>query len=126
MVSAPGCITDLGTENNTKEGKRQTPLESGRKKTLTGQGASPIRVPKEKDSNGASWENDRLAGWSAGSYVAVETVGNWYWIVDEIEQAGMKPKLVHAHKADIPVLSEKPVDNFPFKEYYLKIAYRCS
>ena len=68
----------------------------------------------------------RLAGWSAGSYVAVETVGNWYWIVDEIEQAGMKPKLVHAHKADIPVLSEKPVDNFPFKEYYLKIAYRCS
>ena len=37
----------------------------------------------------------------AGSPVAVETVGNWYWIVDEIEQAGMKAKLVHARKAKL-------------------------
>ena len=34
-----------------------------------------------------------------GSAVAVETVGNWYWIVDEIEAAGMLPKLVHSRKA---------------------------
>jgi transposase len=34
-----------------------------------------------------------------GSPVAVETVGNWYWIVDEIEAAGMVPQLVHARKA---------------------------
>lgn len=34
-----------------------------------------------------------------GSPVAVETIGNWYWIVDEIEQAGMIPKLVNARKA---------------------------
>ena len=34
-----------------------------------------------------------------GSPVAVETIGNWYWIVDEIEQAGMVPRLVHARKA---------------------------
>jgi len=34
-----------------------------------------------------------------GSPVAVETIGNWYWIIDEIEQAGMVPKLVHARKA---------------------------
>jgi hypothetical protein len=25
---------------------------------------------------------------SKGSSVAVETIGNWYWIVDEIEAAG--------------------------------------
>jgi transposase len=31
--------------------------------------------------------------------VAVETIGNWYWIVDEIEEAGMRPALVHAFKA---------------------------
>jgi len=37
----------------------------------------------------------------AGSPVAVETVGNWYWIVDEIEQAGMRPKLVHAREAKL-------------------------
>lgn len=34
-----------------------------------------------------------------GSSVAVETIGNWYWIIDEIEQAGMEPHLVHARKA---------------------------
>jgi transposase len=37
----------------------------------------------------------------AGSAVAVETIGNWYWIIDEIEQAGMQPQLVHARKAKL-------------------------
>ena len=36
-----------------------------------------------------------------GSPVAVETIGNWYWIVDEIEAAGCVPKLVHARKAKL-------------------------
>jgi len=27
-----------------------------------------------------------LSRWTAGSAVALETVGNWYWIVDEIER----------------------------------------
>ena len=36
-----------------------------------------------------------------GSPVAVETVGNWYWIVEEIEQAGCVPRLVHAGKAKL-------------------------
>lgn len=36
-----------------------------------------------------------------GSPVAVETIGNWYWIVDEIDQAGMIPQLVHARKAKL-------------------------
>src|SRR6266568_3686389 len=36
-----------------------------------------------------------------GSPVAVETTGNWYWIVDEIEAAGCVPKLVHARKAKL-------------------------
>lgn len=42
-----------------------------------------------------------LARWDPGSPVAVETVGNWYWLVDEIEQAGMVPQLVHARKAKL-------------------------
>jgi transposase len=33
--------------------------------------------------------------------VAVETIGNWYWIVDEIEAAGCVPQLVHARKAKL-------------------------
>ncbi len=36
-----------------------------------------------------------------GSPVAIEAVGNWYWIVDEIESAGMTPRLVHARKAKL-------------------------
>jgi len=42
-----------------------------------------------------------LAQWDPGSPVAVETVGNWYWLVDEIEAAGMVPQLVHARKAKL-------------------------
>jgi transposase len=42
-----------------------------------------------------------LAGCEVGSRVAVETVGSWYWIVDEVEQAGCIPQLVHAPKAKL-------------------------
>jgi transposase len=34
-----------------------------------------------------------------GTPVALETVGHWYWIVDEIEAAGCLPLLAHAAKA---------------------------
>jgi len=40
-----------------------------------------------------------LAGCERGSPVAVETIGNWYWIADEIEEAGMVPRLVNAGRA---------------------------
>lgn len=40
-----------------------------------------------------------LRGFDAGSPVAVESIGSWYWIVDEIESAGMVPRLVHPRKA---------------------------
>jgi len=42
-----------------------------------------------------------LSRFSSGSPVAVETIGNWYWIIDEIEAAGMRPQLVHARKAKV-------------------------
>jgi len=34
-----------------------------------------------------------------GSPIAVETTGNWYWIIDEMEQAGHFPCLAHAAKS---------------------------
>lgn len=37
----------------------------------------------------------------AGSAVAVEATGNWYWIVGEIEAAGHQPRLVHPRKAKL-------------------------
>lgn len=39
--------------------------------------------------------------WTVGSAVAVETVGNWYWVVDEIEAGGGKPQLVNARLAKL-------------------------
>jgi transposase len=34
-----------------------------------------------------------------GSQIAVESVGNWYWMIDEMERAGHNPMLVHPVKA---------------------------
>jgi transposase len=42
-----------------------------------------------------------LAGCLKGTQVAVEAMGSWYWIVDEIEQAGLVPVLVHPRKAKL-------------------------
>ena len=42
-----------------------------------------------------------LQGGEAGTAVAVEAMGNWYWIVNEIEQAGKVPQLVHPRKAKL-------------------------
>ena len=51
-----------------------------------------------------------LLNCEVGSPVAVETIGNWYWIVDEIEQAGMKPQLVHARRAKMMMASVNKTD----------------
>ncbi|HUS48352.1 MAG TPA: IS110 family transposase [Phycisphaerae bacterium] len=42
-----------------------------------------------------------LAGCRPGTPVAVESIGSWYWIVEEIEQAGLRPLLVHPRKAKL-------------------------
>lgn len=44
---------------------------------------------------------DYLRPWAAGNPVALEATGNWYWIVQEIEQAGGSPRLVHPRKAKL-------------------------
>jgi transposase len=42
-----------------------------------------------------------LSGFPEGTPVALESVGNWYWIADEIEAAGCLPLLTHAAKAKV-------------------------
>ena len=42
-----------------------------------------------------------LAHAAAGTLVAVEALGSWYWIVEEIEAAGCLPRLVHPRKAKL-------------------------
>jgi transposase len=42
-----------------------------------------------------------LRSFPADTPVAVESTGNWYWIIDEIERAGLIPQLVHAARAKV-------------------------
>lgn len=44
---------------------------------------------------------DFLAKYPEGTLVGLESVGNWYWIVDEIEAAGCQALLAHAAKAKV-------------------------
>lgn len=53
--------------------------------------------------------------WSAGSPVAVETVGNWYWVVDEIEAGAGKPQLVNARLAKLMIGSVNKSDKLDAK-----------
>jgi transposase len=36
-----------------------------------------------------------------GSRIAIESVGNWYWMIEEMEKAGHQPVLVHPGKAKL-------------------------
>jgi hypothetical protein len=51
-----------------------------------------------------------LSVWKPRAEVAVETIGNWYWIVDEIEAAEMVPRLVHARRAKMMLASVNKTD----------------
>lgn len=42
-----------------------------------------------------------LAGCEPGTAVALEATANWYWILEEIEQAGLRPLLVQPRKAKL-------------------------
>ena len=42
-----------------------------------------------------------LSGFPRGTPVALESVGNWYWIADEIEAAGCVPLLTQPGKAKV-------------------------
>jgi transposase len=45
-----------------------------------------------------------------GTDVAVEAIGSWYWIVDEIEAAGLVPRLVHPRKAKVMMAMTNKTD----------------
>jgi transposase len=47
--------------------------------------------------------------------VAVETVGNWYWVVDEIEEGAGKPQLVNARLAKLMMGSVNKSDKLDAK-----------
>jgi transposase len=57
---------------------------------------SPERVSHDKDLY-----RRYLTTLPAGSPIAIESVGNWYWMIDAMEQAGHQPILVHPRKAKL-------------------------
>ena len=59
------------------------------------------RICHERIEHRAGAIREALAGCEPGTPVAVEASGNWYWIVDEIEQANQVPQLVHPLKAKL-------------------------
>ncbi len=42
-----------------------------------------------------------LCNFPQGEPVALESIGNWHWIVDEIESSGCEPRMAHAIKAKL-------------------------
>ena len=54
----------------------------------TGTASGAVRVSHEKGELTAYLKN-----LPAGTPVAVETTGHWYWLLDEIEKAGLEPHL---------------------------------
>jgi transposase len=61
-----------------------------------GRAGSPERVPHEKELY-----RKYLATLPPASPIAIESVGNWYWMIEAMEQAGHKPILVHPRKAKL-------------------------
>ena len=61
-----------------------------------GNAREPVRIEHERESVRAF-----LKSLPSGAPVAVETMGSWYWMIDDIEEAGLEPRLVHAGKAKV-------------------------
>jgi transposase len=56
-----------------------------------------------------------LSEYPPGTPVALESVGNWYWIVDEIEAAGCIPLMAHAAKAKVMMGNVNKTDKLDAK-----------
>ena len=58
-------------------------------------------VVQQRIEHGRGAIRKALSGRRRGTPVAVESIGSWYWIVQEIEEAGLRPLLVHPRKAKL-------------------------
>jgi transposase len=76
----------------------------------SGKADRPVRV----DHGGAELA-EYLAALPAGSPVAVETTGHWYWLLDQIEKAGLEPHLAHALAAKRMMVGPNKTDKLDAK-----------
>lgn len=61
-----------------------------------GQAGRPVRVEHTR-----AMYREFLRGLPPGSPIAIESVGNWYWMIEEMERAGHEPRLANAGKAKL-------------------------
>lgn len=64
-----------------------------------------------------------LADVEPGTAVAVEAMGYWYWIIEEIEAAGLTPLLVHPRKAKLSMGLVNKTDKLDV--HGLNVLQRC-
>lgn len=57
--------------------------------------------PFQKRSNDKESIGEYLNSLPKGIPIAVESTGNWYWLIDQMEQVGLKPMLTHPRKAKL-------------------------
>ena len=55
------------------------------------------------------------SSFSPGTPIAVEALESWYWIINEIEEAGMTPMLVNAGKAKAQMGARNKMDHLDAK-----------
>ncbi len=58
-------------------------------------------IPAQRVEHDRESYRSFLKGLPPASKIAVESVGNWYWMIDEMEKAGHIPTLVNAGKAKL-------------------------
>jgi hypothetical protein len=66
---------------------------------IYGEGSKRLKQMRVEHQPGAIRE--LISTFPDGTPVAMESIGNWYWIVDEIELAGCMPLMAHAAKAKV-------------------------
>lgn len=72
-----------------------------------GLAGAPVRVEHDRAEL-----REFLRRLPAGSKVGLESTGGWYWLVDEIEAAGLRPQLAHALEAKRRMPGRKKTDPF--------------
>ena len=58
-------------------------------------------IPAQRVEHDREKYSSFLKGLPPASQIAIESVGNWYWLIDEMEKAGHIPTLVNAGKAKL-------------------------
>jgi transposase len=66
--------------------------------------------------NGTDELTDHLESLPEGTPVAFETTGNWYWMADQVLEAGLQPRLVHAQKASARMGNTNKTDSLDAQE----------